>query len=740
MNLENLKKLIAHHNQPVLFLGAGASVSSNGLIAQDITNFILQDLYHSTDSALVKSSFEQTYECEANFENVMEKVYPTENDRKKAVENYLEGLDPSVGYRYLALLLKLGYFYPVVLTTNHEMLLERCLMEDTYSDRKIKVKSLIQSDLQDAYMDLEDNTVYVFHLHGSFSSMENLQVTAKTTFVLPDIWRAFLHNICNNHGLLMVGYGYQDVDIRNALQTMNPISKGIYYVSYGAFQKKEKNELVKMLEYHHSSQNVIEKYSFDQFFEEIGKDAHLAYYRERGEEDIDALYNLLDQTRCFGKVRDNNLSEMKKSVEALYCQYRVDEILALKEFIYYENNKNGETYRLKQGIKYLENALENYSTFTKKKYICKLKYYLLNEYLNLFLLGDNIFSNKTEYLEKIVQMGDSCIKQLKKSDPELTIKFYLLIGEALKEKAMMSEVPESQRENVQKARKILETVVHSIGTKDDLKYYLGIAYRHLAVTYELESDLSKDNKEREKCVTSWKDYSLLANQSLEKFNENTVRGYAIMNIAASNIAMIALFSNEDYKLQLIDEGLDYLRDSIQLHTDMDEYRGIAWSNIHKCKLLRLKVGNHKFDMERSKIISEMEDSANIAVNNILRTDDLLGKGLAYQQLGVVLDLYDEYTEGNSDIKLDSSINILKKSVSILKNTGFFRGLTDSCIWLSEVLYKKWKKTGDIVYFVDAYNNLNLGLTSASENLNMFSKMEMIYEQLRKETKQIVDMI
>lgn len=51
-----------------------------------------------------------------------------------------------------------------------------------------------------------------------------------------------------------------------------------------------------------------------------------------------------------------------------------------------------------------------------------------------------------------------------------------------------------------------------------------------------------------------------------------------------------------------------------------------------------------------------------------------------------------------------------------------------------------EKTGELSYLIDAYNNLNIGLTSACKNLNLTAKMEMIYEQLRKETNKIVELI
>lgn len=184
------------------------------------------------------------------------------------------------------------------------------------------------------------------------------------------------------------------------------------------------------MQHHNSIENVIQSCLFDDVMSALGEDAYLAYLRERGDEEIDWQYDLLDRTRCYAATRKTKLDVMKKEVDDLYQKYPLDELLALKEFVYYENDKNGEIYRLQQGIKFLEDAAK-------------------------------------------------CASGIE-----------------------------------------LE------------KYYLGIAHRHYAVTYELKSDLLQDTKVRERCIEQWKGYSLLSNEELKGDNENTVRGYASMNIEA----------------------------------------------------------------------------------------------------------------------------------------------------------------------------------------------------------------
>lgn len=741
MELETLKKVLANGNKPVLFLGSGASISSNGASALEITSYILQDYYHLFDFSKMKAMFEQEFECEANFENVLGKLYKTEFDRKKVVESYLNQLELSEGYKFLAVLLKLGYIYPVVLTTNHETLLEKCITEDKLVSEDIKVCSIVQSDLQEEFIDVEQDTIYILHIHGKFSDLKNISVTSRTTFNLEDNCKKCITSLCKKQGVIMCGYSFQDVDIRNLLQSMKPISKGIYYISYSTFIKNNQTELAKMLTYHNSLDKVIENSSFDDVMSNLGIDAYIAYQRKLGGNEIDRVFNVLDRTRCFSETRKLKLGDMKKETDILYQQYPLDEVLALKEFVNYENDKNGEIYRLQQGIKFLEKSLSLFCSFTSYIYLSKLKYYLANEYLNLFLSGDNLLEDKSNYLDTIVSICEECAKRLKKDNPEFVVKAMLLMGEALKEKAMLNENPSLQKDNILKARTALENAIKLAPDLSMESYYLGIAYRHYAVTYELESDLLQNTTEREQCIKLWKEYSLSSYEKLKEYNENTVRGYATMNIAASNVAMLQLHLDKKYKTSLIDEGLKYLQEAIKLHLGMDEYRGLAWSNIHKCKLLKLKISHITKEKKLINVlIDEMEESANVAVNNILRTDDLLGKGLAYQQLGMALNLYDEYVDSSSDIKLESAISILQKSVNILKNTGFYRGLTDSCIGLSEALYKEWKKTDDMKYFVDAYNNLNLGLTSACLNLQMSSKLESLYQDLLTQTNKIVELI
>ena len=155
MEIQQLKKIIANYNKPVLFIGAGASISSYGLGANDITYFLLQDYYHNQESSQMKYLFEQEFECEASFENVLEKLFKTQYDRKKVVENYLDQLEVSTGYQYLAVLAKLGYICPVILTTNHETLIENCLYDDNLVDKTMNVVSLVQEDLKDKILNIE---------------------------------------------------------------------------------------------------------------------------------------------------------------------------------------------------------------------------------------------------------------------------------------------------------------------------------------------------------------------------------------------------------------------------------------------------------------------------------------------------------------------------------------------------------------------------------------------------------
>ena len=96
----------------VLFLGAGASISSGGRTTQEIIDGIIER--YELDSKNSWNSF-----C-----NFLRKTGVKE--RHAALSKYFEDMKPSTGYEILAKLIDEGYFR-LILTTNFDFMLEECL-------------------------------------------------------------------------------------------------------------------------------------------------------------------------------------------------------------------------------------------------------------------------------------------------------------------------------------------------------------------------------------------------------------------------------------------------------------------------------------------------------------------------------------------------------------------------------------------------------------------------------------
>ena len=112
-----------------LFLGAGASISSNVKPAKEMIKELRLQLYQNNeenehfDQWLSKQKW---YNKETEYSQLLEKVYDGPAQRREYIEECIDGAEPSWGYIYLSNMISKGFFN-VVFTTNFDDLLnEAC--------------------------------------------------------------------------------------------------------------------------------------------------------------------------------------------------------------------------------------------------------------------------------------------------------------------------------------------------------------------------------------------------------------------------------------------------------------------------------------------------------------------------------------------------------------------------------------------------------------------------------------
>lgn len=168
----------------------------------------------------------------------------------------------------------------------------------------------------------------------------------------------------------------------------------------------------------------------------------------------------------------------------------------------------------------------------------------------------------------------------------LKAKCLIAVGEAYKEKAMITKDKELYTNLYNKARQYCEDAIKVLDPikHQDVRYLIGTAKRHLAVTYELEGDKQIDNKEIQmNSYKMWQRLSSEAAEILESINEDTVRAYALMNLASSFTRLCEFEVSNWRKKELLKEGKNYLEKSIPLLRCVKDFRGLGWAYNHLCE-------------------------------------------------------------------------------------------------------------------------------------------------------------
>jgi hypothetical protein len=721
-------------NRYALFFGAGASVESGGYTASEIAWAILRKIYGVKPEGELQKLFETEYGKPVNFENVLESIGTSSIHRREIIREFFKEMTPSEGYRYLAMLLKAGYFYPIVLTTNFDHMLE-----DSLKKEGVAVKVLTAEELTSPPSKPSEGEIVIVKLHGDISKPDSLKFTALETMQLPEATEKLIIQICEQQGIIVVGYRAQDIDVRNALQKAKPSAKGLFWVSKDILDVSKDKEIFLLLEKHNSTKNIISGITFDNFFRKMGTDLSRVIIRERYEQELNEAWMLLDRARSFSKERKEILQRLSKLSAQLLKEIRLEEALALREFVEYELNKSGETYRLRQGIHFLERAIEGYRKYMSKEKLIILEYAFLGELLNLFLTGEPVPGERIEYLDQLIMRAEALLREIPRKEIITRARTLIILTEALKEKAMITVEPGKQIENYTRARKFGEEAISLLREIDspESKYLLGAAYRHAAVTYELEGDIVTDENEREKCYKKWMEYSFKAVSILHEISEDAVRGYALMNLASSYTRLCEFEVKNKNKRRLLEEGKEYLEESIKCLQGVEDHRGIGWAYVHLCENTRQRIDLSRDDHERSILLSELENYANRAIVELKQVEDHLAQGLAYEELGIALYLISMENEENGKIRLERAISALKEGVNKLKATGFYRGYSEAAFWLGRCQFALWKRTSNVNYVIESIHSLLDGIVQMATALKIQNKLENIYQLLETEIRKLL---
>ena len=204
--LERLAQLLkTRKGKYILFLGAGASLSSGGKTTNEIVADIVEK--YKLDSRDPWNSFCTFLKRRG------------ENERFDILSKYFEDMEPSAGYRILVKLIEEGYFR-LILTTNFDYMLEGALKETNLFLNKDYFVCIVGEGKEDILTKkLEDESmIRIVKLHGDYKS-RILPFTEGETFQFKEKLEECLKRL-TKEGIVFVGYSGMDGDVLKCLSQM----------------------------------------------------------------------------------------------------------------------------------------------------------------------------------------------------------------------------------------------------------------------------------------------------------------------------------------------------------------------------------------------------------------------------------------------------------------------------------------------------------------------------------------
>jgi len=418
----------------------------------------------------------------------------------------------------------------------------------------------------------------------------------------------------------------------------------------------------------------------------------------------------------------------------------LEEVAAIKEFVEFEIDKNRKHYSLKNGITHIEKAIGDYSRYMTDVELANIEYAYLKELLNLYFSSDQTTEGRLKHLNKLIERCEKLVTKTR-SQPLLHIRCLIALGEALKEKSFVTVETDTRKKTYNKARQHFEKSIKILKDKRkelghyDYYYLIGLAYRQLAVIFELEGDDADDDQEQYNLYVNWNKYSALAIEKLNEIGEDTVRSYALMNWSSSN-DRLSQYEHSSKKNRKLNESTESLVESIHLLSQVEDHRGLAWAYYHLCENTRCRLELATELEDRIKILSELQRYASNAVAEGKNVEDHLVLGLSNTKQGVACYYEFDCANTKQQDKLEEAIYYFKESIKLLEKTGYYRGAKEPYHFLSLCYYKLWEQTSTQEYLIKAIQALYDSIIYISTGLEKTKDLEIIYKFLNNEIRKL----
>ena len=445
----------------------------------------------------------------------------------------------------------------------------------------------------------------------------------------------------------------------------------------------------------------------------------------------------LEIARYFSPNRVAMLQELASEISSSIESVDKLEQDAILKLCAYETDPGTGIFDLHGAVDLLGQVLEKRREGADR---LELSYWHLRESLNLFLFVHSVPRSRFEKLQEIIRNIEELQEASRgKLDEIFAARCDLLLGEALKEEAMITSERERQDTLFAKSRAACHAAIKRIS--DDKNDFIslwirGAAHRHLAVTYELEGNEGDTKEHRRDLYKEWRLHSESAATLLAKSGENLVRAYALLNLGQAVSILASFEQNSARRAEELQQGRKHTETALSIFQAQQDSRGEGWAFVHLCEntFKRLERAPEGDEID---IRLEAEKFAASAVNALRRTNDDLGLGLAFKQHGIALFLARHTNERHRSNRVTASMRFLEEAVKHLEQYGFPRWTGEAHYWLAKCHSELWKTNRDTKNIFKSVEVLTKGLILTSAGLRSSTNVEQINEQLLNELEKLL---
>ncbi|MCG3681978.1 TPR end-of-group domain-containing protein [Aliarcobacter butzleri] len=555
VEIEDLAYLIKNSKEkPIIFLGAGASITGNIPIAKTIVEDILEKY---KDNPKVKRDTEKTYK------SLMDCLLP--NERNTLLKGYIDDAKINVTHIYLAQFIK-NELIDYVLTVNFDNLMLRALA--LYNIYPPTYDMAILKDITTSTFPTK-SIVYLHGQHHGLWLLNTEEELKKVKEVIPPIL-----NSIKDRPWIFIGYSANDPIFEHIIR-LGRFDKGLYWVTRKetSISDKVRKEL---LDKDNTNSFLIEGYDSDSFMLELNTKLQLEQ-PEILEKPFSYLKNCLDN---IVDIQDKeHFKGIKERLEIIKTQ--VDKSIDIYENKDKENNLIKEIIDLRLKENFDEKRIDEIYQETLKSKNQQLKNSLSNLFNNwgitLYNFAKEKDNNEDLYNQALIKYETA--SKLNPKDDSIFNNW----GNALYD---FAKAKDNNEDLYNQAFSKYETASKLNPKKDSIFYNWGNALYDFAK--------AKDNNED------------LYNQALIKYETASIlnpKNYSIFYNWGNTLSNLAKAKNNDKKLYR--EAFEKLSKAVELGSKV--YNLACFHSIRKNKKEALELLEKSLTNKEVSISSILKD-------------------------------------------------------------------------------------------------------------------------------------